>query len=63
MDLPTVKASVKAWEKSFKAARGRDPTKDDIKKDPSGIGGCSPDDFNPSKSTNLMCHSREVCAV
>ena len=38
MDLPTIKAAVKSWEKSFKAAHGRDPTKDDIKKDPGGIG-------------------------
>jgi thiamine biosynthesis lipoprotein ApbE len=38
MDLPTVKASVKAWEKAFKAQHKRDPTKEDIKRDPSGIG-------------------------
>ena len=38
MDLPTVKAAVKAWEKAFKARHKRDPTKDDIKRDPSGIG-------------------------
>jgi thiamine biosynthesis lipoprotein ApbE len=38
MDLPTVKASVKAWEKAFKAQHKRDPTKDDIKRDSSGIG-------------------------
>jgi thiamine biosynthesis lipoprotein ApbE len=38
MDLPTVKASVKAWEKKFKADNKRDPTKEDIKADPSGIG-------------------------
>jgi len=38
MDLPTVKATVKAWEKAFKARHQRDPTKEDIKKDSSGIG-------------------------
>jgi thiamine biosynthesis lipoprotein ApbE len=38
MDLPTVKASVKAWEKAFKAQHKRDPTKEDIKRDSSGIG-------------------------
>lgn len=38
MDLPTVKASVKSWEKAFKALHKRDPTKDDIKRDSSGIG-------------------------
>jgi hypothetical protein len=38
MDLPTVKAAVKSWEKSFKAKNGREPTKEDIKRDPSNIG-------------------------
>jgi thiamine biosynthesis lipoprotein ApbE len=38
MDLPTVKAAVKAWEKRFKAEHSRDPTKDDIKRDTSDIG-------------------------
>jgi hypothetical protein len=38
MDLPTVKASVKAWEKAFKAQHKRDPAKEDIKRDSSGIG-------------------------
>jgi thiamine biosynthesis lipoprotein ApbE len=38
MDLPTVKATVKAWEKAFKAQHQRNPTKEDIKKDTSGIG-------------------------
>jgi hypothetical protein len=38
MDLPTVKASVKAWEKAFKAQHKRDPTKEDIKRDSGGIG-------------------------
>lgn len=38
MDLPTVKAAVKSWEKTFKAKHGREPTKEDIKRDPSGIG-------------------------
>jgi len=38
MDLPTVKAAVKAWEKAFKAQHRRDPTKEDIKRDSSGIG-------------------------
>ncbi|WVW80068.1 hypothetical protein I302_102041 [Kwoniella bestiolae CBS 10118] len=37
MDLPTVKAAVKSWEKSFKAREGRNPTKEDIKADPSDI--------------------------
>ena len=46
MDLPTVKASVKAWEKAFKASHKRDPTKDDIKRDSSGIGECSLADRN-----------------
>ncbi|KAG5353222.1 DNA replication regulator sld2 [Termitomyces sp. T112] len=31
MDVSTVKAEVKAWERSFKAANGRDPTIQDIK--------------------------------
>ncbi|KAG6862182.1 hypothetical protein C0995_004264 [Termitomyces sp. Mi166 len=31
MDVSTVKAEVKAWERSFKAANGRDPTVQDIK--------------------------------
>lgn len=38
MDLPGVKALVKKWEKGFKAEHGRAPTKDDIKRDPTGIG-------------------------
>lgn len=38
MDLPQVKAAVKAWEKSFKALYDREPTKDDIKRDASGVG-------------------------
>jgi hypothetical protein len=38
MDLTRVKGVVKVWEKSFKIVNGREPTKDDIKKDPSGIG-------------------------
>jgi hypothetical protein len=38
MDLSTVKTAVKAWEKAFKLRHGRDPTKEEIKKDPSGIG-------------------------
>jgi len=38
MDLSTVKITVKAWERTFKATSGREPTKDDIKQDPSGIG-------------------------
>ncbi|WWC97034.1 hypothetical protein V866_003911 [Kwoniella sp. B9012] len=37
MDLPTVKAAVKSWEKSFRAREGRDPTKEDIKRDPGDI--------------------------
>jgi len=37
MNLPTVKANVKAWEKAFRAKEGRAPTKDDIKSDTSGI--------------------------
>lgn len=37
MDLSAVKAAVKTWEKSFKAKHGRDPTKEDIKTDSSGI--------------------------
>ncbi|WVQ83603.1 hypothetical protein IAT38_005744 [Cryptococcus sp. DSM 104549] len=37
MELSQVKAAVKAWEKAFKAANGRDPTKEDIKRDPSDI--------------------------
>jgi thiamine biosynthesis lipoprotein ApbE len=38
MDLPSVKAIVKKWEKGFKSQNGRDPTKEEIKQDPSGIG-------------------------
>lgn len=38
MDLPAVKALVKSWEKAFKSQHRREPTKDDIKQDPSGIG-------------------------
>lgn len=38
MDLPAAKAIVKKWEKGFKSQNGRDPTKEDIKQDPSGIG-------------------------
>ncbi|OCF57991.1 hypothetical protein L486_04018 [Kwoniella mangroviensis CBS 10435] len=37
MDLPTVKAAVKSWEKSFRSREGRDPTKEDIKRDPGDI--------------------------
>ncbi|WWC68703.1 uncharacterized protein I206_102637 [Kwoniella pini CBS 10737] len=37
MDLATVKASVKAWEKSFRAREGRNPEKEDIKSDKSDI--------------------------
>jgi thiamine biosynthesis lipoprotein ApbE len=38
MDLATVKALVKAWEKTFKSENGRNPTKEDIKADSTGIG-------------------------
>ena len=38
MDLPRVKAAVKAWEKSFRTEHNRDPTKEDIKNDPGDIG-------------------------
>ncbi|KAE8539709.1 hypothetical protein D1P53_003645 [Cryptococcus gattii VGV] len=41
MDIAHVKASVKAWEKAFKAEHGRDPTKEDIKNDTSDIGAHS----------------------
>lgn len=41
MDIAHVKASVKAWEKAFKAEHGRDPTKEDIKDDTSDIGAHS----------------------
>ncbi|TYJ59189.1 hypothetical protein B9479_000178 [Cryptococcus floricola] len=37
MELAQVKAAVKAWEKAFKAENGRNPTKDDIKKDKGDI--------------------------
>ncbi|ORX33652.1 hypothetical protein BD324DRAFT_639049 [Kockovaella imperatae] len=37
-DLASVKAAVKAWERSFKATHKRDPTKEDIKNDPGRIG-------------------------
>jgi hypothetical protein len=40
MDLPQVKAAVKAWEKAFKLKNKREPTKEDIKKDSGGIGAC-----------------------
>lgn len=42
MDLPQVKAAVKAWEKAFKLENKREPTKEDIKKDSGGIGACRP---------------------
>lgn len=38
MDLAAVKTLVKNWERAFKAQNHREPTKDDIKQDPSGIG-------------------------
>lgn len=38
MDLATVKAKVKAWEKGFRATHGREPTKVDIKQDAGDIG-------------------------
>lgn len=38
MELAEVKARVKAWEKAFRAQQGREPTKDDIKRDDSDIG-------------------------
>lgn len=41
MDLTSVKAAVKAWEKSFVAAHGRKPTKEDVKSDPGDIGQSS----------------------
>jgi len=50
MDLATVKAKVKAWEKGFRATHSRDPTKSDIKADPGGIGACGVRD---TVSTNL----------
>ncbi|KAK4687616.1 hypothetical protein P7C73_g2492, partial [Tremellales sp. Uapishka_1] len=37
MELATVKSLVKSWEKGFKAKHGRDPGKEDIKKDTGGI--------------------------
>ncbi|WVQ74552.1 hypothetical protein IAR50_004153 [Cryptococcus sp. DSM 104548] len=37
MELAQVKAAVKSWEKAFRAENGRDPTKDDIKKDKGDI--------------------------
>ncbi|KAK8861506.1 hypothetical protein IAR55_002327 [Kwoniella newhampshirensis] len=37
MDIASVKATVKSWEKAFKARHGRDPTKEDIKSDPFDI--------------------------
>jgi hypothetical protein len=40
MELATVKAKVKTWEKTFRATHGRAPTKDDIKRDASDIGAC-----------------------
>lgn len=40
MDLATVKAKVKAWERAFRADHAREPTKEDVKKDPSDIGEC-----------------------
>ena len=51
MDLPTVKASVKGWEKAFKASHKRDPTKDDIKRDSSGIGEYSPAETERNKGS------------
>lgn len=32
--LTTIKADLKAWEKSFRVEHGREPTKLDIKNDP-----------------------------
>lgn len=37
-----MKTAVKVWEKAFKAKHKREPTKEDIKKDPSGIGELLP---------------------
>ncbi|WRT65617.1 uncharacterized protein IL334_002562 [Kwoniella shivajii] len=37
MDLASVKAAVKSWEKRFRSKEGRDPTKDDIKRDSGDI--------------------------
>lgn len=43
-DLATIKADLKAWERTFKAKNGREPKKDDIKLDPdigtSSIASC-----------------------
>lgn len=38
MELAQVKAAVKVWEKAFKSKNKREPTKDDIKRDSTGIG-------------------------
>lgn len=55
MDLATVKARVKAWEKSFRGEHKREPTKDDIKNDGGDIG----------KGTRVMSliSSEPVCSV
>lgn len=37
-ELAKVKAAVKTWEKAFRAAHGRAPTKDDIRADSGDIG-------------------------
>ena len=63
MDLPTVKAAVKAWEKAFRASHGRVPTKEDIKSDPSNISeSCSPC-LRRYRASPLTLHRRTICSV
>lgn len=38
MDLATVKAKVKSWERAFRAEHAREPTKEDVMRDPTDIG-------------------------
>lgn len=60
MDIAHVKSRVKAWEKSFKAEHGRDPTKEDIKNDTSDIGAHSTTHLVTPSS---LSHSRTICPL
>jgi hypothetical protein len=40
-ELASVRAEVKAWERNFKRENGRDPTVDDIRKQPAVGVSCS----------------------
>lgn len=59
MDLATVKAKVKSWEKAFRAEHAREPTKDDIRKDASDIGGLS-SRTGPDRAAELYATYRKL---